>query len=73
MLRWTVAEAGQKAQVSPNTVTRVEADKSVNTATLKAISSTYEAAGVMFLPEDVNGPGVRMRSGDAVALPLPQR
>lgn len=61
MLRWTVAEVAERADVSPNTVTRVEADKSVNTATLKAMQAAYEAAGIVFMSENDDGPGVRLK------------
>ena len=61
MLRWTVADVAERADVSPNTVTRVEAEKPVNTATLKAMQAAYEAAGVVFISGNGDGPGVRMR------------
>lgn len=48
MLGWRVAEAAEKAEVSPNTVTRVEGDGSVNTTTLRAMQAAYEAAGIRF-------------------------
>ena len=48
MLAWKVLDAAVKAGVSPNTITRVEGDGSVNTATLKAMQGAYEAAGVRF-------------------------
>jgi transcriptional regulator with XRE-family HTH domain len=48
MLSWKVTEAAAKAGVSPNTITRVESDGSVNTATLKAMQAAYEAGGVRF-------------------------
>lgn len=51
MLRMTVAAVAQAAGVAPNTIVRVEADKSVNTGTLDAIQAVYEAAGVRFTGE----------------------
>ena len=48
MLSWKVSDAATRAGVSPNTITRVEGDGSVNTATLKAMQAAYEAAGVRF-------------------------
>jgi transcriptional regulator with XRE-family HTH domain len=48
ILRWTVADVAQRSDVAPNTVTRVEADKSVNTTTLKALQAAYEAGGIVF-------------------------
>lgn len=51
MLRLTVAAVAQAAGIAPNTIIRVEADKSVNTGTLDAIQTVYEAAGVRFTGE----------------------
>jgi len=48
MLSWKVSDAAARAGVSPNTITRVEGDGSVNTTTLKAMQGAYEAAGVRF-------------------------
>lgn len=48
MLRMTVAGLATAAQVSPNTVVRVEAEKPVNTSTLAAIQHALEKAGVRF-------------------------
>ncbi len=65
MLRWTVADVAEKAGVAPNTVTRVEGEHSVNTATLKAMQGCYETAGIEFIPENGGGAGVRMRKQGA--------
>lgn len=65
MAKLTVAELAQRADVAPNTITRVEADKSVNTATLRVIQAALEAAGVIFIPENGGGAGVRIRKGGA--------
>jgi transcriptional regulator with XRE-family HTH domain len=59
MLRWTVAELSQRAEVAPNTVIRFEADRGVQTASVAAIQRALEAAGVEFLPDN----GVRLRTG----------
>lgn len=60
-LRMGVRELANTADVSPNTVTRVEADGSVNSSTLAAIRRALEGAGVQFIPENGGGPGVRLR------------
>jgi transcriptional regulator with XRE-family HTH domain len=52
-----VRELAAQAQISPNTITRVEADGAPNAATLAAIGRALEAAGVEFLPDN----GVRLR------------
>ncbi len=51
MLRMTVVTVAQAAGIAPNTIVRVEADRSVNTGTLDAIQAVYEAAGVRFMGE----------------------
>ncbi|WP_424140341.1 helix-turn-helix domain-containing protein [Roseomonas chloroacetimidivorans] len=61
MLKLTVAELAERSSVAPNTVVRVEAGKSVNTGTLAALQQALEAAGVIFVPENGEGAGVRMR------------
>lgn len=65
VLKLTVAELARSAGVAPNTITRVEADKPVNTSTLGAIQRALEAAGVVFIPENGDGAGVRLRKAEA--------
>ncbi|XYD11772.1 helix-turn-helix domain-containing protein [Methylobacterium sp. NMS12] len=47
-LRLSVREVAEAAKVSPNTVTRVEADLPVNTSTLAVLRQALEAAGADF-------------------------
>ena len=61
MLKLTVAELSTAAGIAPNTIVRVEAGKSVNTGTLAAIQKALETSGVIFVPENGEGPGVRLR------------
>ncbi len=51
MLRLTVVALGRLADIAPNTVVRVEAEHSVNTATLKALQAALEDAGARFTPD----------------------
>jgi transcriptional regulator with XRE-family HTH domain len=60
MAKLTVAQLALQADVAPNTITRVEADKSVNTATLRVIQAALEAAGIEFTNGEA--PGVRLRA-----------
>lgn len=62
LLRWKVEELAKAADVAPNTVVRFEADKGVNMATLAAIQRALEEAGVVFIPANGGGPGVRLRA-----------
>lgn len=56
-----VRELGEKARVSPNTVARLERGEELRPATVAAIQAALEGAGVVFLPENGNGPGVALR------------
>lgn len=47
-LKLSVRSVATAANVSPNTVTRVEADLPVNTSTLLALRRAFETAGVEF-------------------------
>lgn len=60
-LRLSVRELASLAQVSPNTVTRVEANLPVNHATTLAIQTALETAGVVFIQENGGGAGVRLK------------
>jgi len=57
-LKMTVRDLAAAAEVSPNTITRIEADLPLNPATLGAIRRALEAAGVEFTNGDK--PGVRL-------------
>ncbi|WP_245214437.1 transcriptional regulator [Roseomonas indoligenes] len=67
MLRLTVSELAERSSVAPNTVVRVVAEKPVNTGTLSAFQQVLEAAGVIFMPENGEGPGVRLRKAASPA------
>ena len=58
-----VRELAEAAGVSPNTVSRLERGDELRPATIAAIRSALEAAGVVFLAENGNGPGVALRKG----------
>jgi transcriptional regulator with XRE-family HTH domain len=60
-LKLGVRDLAKLAEVSPNTVTRLEAGYPANSATLRVIQSALEAAGVEFIPENGGGAGVRLR------------
>jgi transcriptional regulator with XRE-family HTH domain len=67
MLKWTVAELAQRAEVAPNTVVRFEAEKTVNTGTVATIQRTLEAAGIEFLPDN----GVRLNTTEKSSAASP--
>ncbi len=60
-LKWGVRELAARAKVSPATITRIEADKPANAATLQALQTALEIGGVEFIPENGDGLGVRVR------------
>lgn len=60
-LRLGVRELAQLADVSPTTITKIEADQSTNRHSVRAVIGALEGAGVEFIPENGGGPGVRLR------------
>ncbi|MFI0848662.1 helix-turn-helix domain-containing protein [Mesorhizobium sp. IMUNJ 23232] len=55
-----VRELAALAEVSPNTVARLERGEEMRAATIAAIRAALEAAGVEFIPENGGGAGVRL-------------
>jgi transcriptional regulator with XRE-family HTH domain len=66
-LKLGVRELAAMAEVSPNTVTRVEAGASANSATLGALQRALETAGIEFIAENGGGPGARLAKKRAKA------
>jgi transcriptional regulator with XRE-family HTH domain len=60
-LKIGVRDVAALAKVSPATVTRIESDQPANTSTLAAIRMALESAGVIFIDQNGEGPGVRLR------------
>ena len=60
-LKIGVRDVATLAKVSPATVTRIESDLPANASTLAAIRTALEAAGVIFVEENGEGPGVRLK------------
>ena len=56
-----VRELAKAAGVAQATVSRLERGEALRPATVAAIRAALEAAGVVFLPENGNGPGVALR------------
>ena len=64
LVRLEQAELAQAAQLSVETVKRLEKSRgtiSANLATATALRRALEAAGVIFIDENGEGPGVRLR------------
>lgn len=56
-----VRDLAKLAGVAQATVSRLERGEDLKPATVAAIRAALEAAGVVFLPENGNGPGVALR------------
>ena len=56
-----VRELAALAGVAQATVSRLERGEELRPATITAIQAALEAAGVVFTPENGNGPGVALR------------
>jgi DNA-binding Xre family transcriptional regulator len=58
---WGVRDLAASAGLSTNTVARFERGEEIRPSTLAAIRTALEAAGVLFIDENGEGPGVRWR------------
>jgi len=63
ILRWSSADLVREANVSPNTVARIEADQEVRESTRAKVQAVLEARGIEILNGD--SPGARLRSPSA--------
>jgi transcriptional regulator with XRE-family HTH domain len=61
-LQWSLKDLAARSQVNHVTINRFETGQAAsNPSTLTAIRTALEAAGVVFIPENGGGPGVRLR------------
>ncbi|MEP4035231.1 helix-turn-helix domain-containing protein [Pseudophaeobacter sp.] len=56
-----IRELAEKAEVSPNTISRLERGETLKQSTVDSIQFALEAAGVEFVPENGGGAGVRLK------------
>jgi hypothetical protein len=56
-----VRDLAQIADVAPATVSRFEAGEELKQRTVSAMRHALESAGVIFVEENGDGPGVRLR------------
>ena len=60
LLKWTAANLASKANVGAATVRRYESGQGVRDAAKNAIFKAIQTAGVVFIPENGGGAGVRL-------------
>lgn len=58
---WGVRELAKAAQVSQQTVSRLEKGDQLRDSTLDRVKNVLEDAGIEFIPENGGGVGVRFR------------
>jgi transcriptional regulator with XRE-family HTH domain len=65
LIGWSQNELAKAAGLSGPTIRRVETDQGikVSDASREAIRRALESAGVIFVEENGDGPGVRLRKG----------
>lgn len=56
-----VRDLAARADVSPNTVARLERGEELRESTVERLRAALEEAGVEFIEENGGGPGVRLR------------
>ncbi|OSQ42344.1 DNA-binding protein [Thalassospira sp. MCCC 1A01428] len=60
-LNWNIQKLSGESGVNRNTITKFEAGGDVRTSTVNAMKLTFEAAGIQFIAENGEGPGVRLK------------
>lgn len=60
-LGWSSQDLASHAGVGINTVNRFEAGQDARLSSVEKMRTTMEAAGVIFVAENGEGPGVRLR------------
>ena len=66
LLRWSAEVLAEQSKLGIATIRRAEASDgppSLTEANAAAVQATLEGAGVIFIAENGNGPGVRLRKG----------
>ncbi|NIA71627.1 helix-turn-helix transcriptional regulator [Pelagibius litoralis] len=62
LLRWSIPDLAKASRVSISTINGFELERrSPIPANITAIKAALEAAGVMFIPANGGGPGVRLK------------
>ncbi|MER8691531.1 transcriptional regulator [Mesorhizobium opportunistum] len=59
-LGWGVLDLSKEAKISTQTIVRFERGEALKQSTVDLMKSTFESAGIEFIPENGGGPGVRL-------------
>lgn len=59
-LRWSVRDLAEKSGITANTISRIENGSDTRTSTVEALKRALEEGGVVFIPENGGGAGVRL-------------
>jgi transcriptional regulator with XRE-family HTH domain len=70
LLNWTVRDLSEKAGVHRNTITRAETEATAHGHAVAQVVQTLESAGVIFVAENGEGPGVRLRKNHMASEPI---
>jgi ribosome-binding protein aMBF1 (putative translation factor) len=62
-LDWSTQKLAQEANVGVNTVNRFETGQDARLSSVEKMQRALESAGVIFVAENGEGPGVRLRKG----------
>lgn len=60
-LGWTTVELARHADVNANTVTKFENGGNVTIETIAKLKAAFDKAGILWVPENGGGEGVRFR------------
>ena len=63
-LGWSVRDLASRAGLAANTVSRYENGTDAYGETLTKIQRAFEQAGIIFIDENDEGPGVRLRKSE---------
>lgn len=63
-LGWSVVETSKQANVSTQTIVRLERGDTLKETTVKNIREAFEVAGIEFISENGGGAGVRLSRRD---------
>jgi hypothetical protein len=70
-LNLSVSELAERTGLALNTIRRAEGTNGsppITAANIKLLIGAFEAAGVMFIPPDDLGPGVRLKDAEPAAM-----